>query len=222
MVVLMGKIRIVTLKACWVPTLWGWILLLALFFTAAVVGVFNVQGFLSPVDPERNAEALVVEGWLPDYTLEAAVHEFKTHPYNLCIATGGTMEEGNYLSKYKTFADVAYLTLRKLGIDSQQIVSVPSPLVNKDRTYASSVALREWFESSGRSVHSLNVFSLGCHSRRSRMLFSKALGKKVAVGVIACSDRSYDARRWWHYSSGLRSVIGEAMVYVYALFFSLK
>jgi hypothetical protein len=53
------------------------------------------------------------------------------------------------------------------------------------------------------------------------MLFSKALGKNVAVGVIACNDRSYDSRRWWHYSAGLRAVIGEMMVYVYALFFSL-
>jgi hypothetical protein len=183
--------------------------------------ILNINSFLSPVQPVA-ADALIVEGWLPDYALESAAHEFKSHHYNLCITTGGPMETGMYLSNYRSFADIAYLTLRKLGIDSEQIVSVPSPQVNKDRTYASSVALREWIDKTRSRVNSVNVFSLGCHSRRSQMLFSKALGRNIAVGVIACNDRSFDSQRWWHYSSGLRMVIGEALVYIYALFFSLK
>ena len=203
------------------PTLWGWAALVALLVLCGMATFLNIISFLSPVQP-ITADALIVEGWLPDYAIESAAHEFKSHHYTLCITTGGPLEAGMYLSNYKSFADIAYVTLRKLGIDSELVVSVPSPLVNKDRTYASSVALRAWFDSTGNSVRSINVFSLGCHSRRSQMLFSKALGKHIAVGVIACNDRSFDSLRWWHYSSGLRTVIGEALVYIYALFFSLK
>jgi hypothetical protein len=201
--------------------MWGWSAFFVFVMTAGIVGILNIHSFLSPVDPVK-ADVLVVEGWLPDYALESAVHEFKVHDYRLCIATGGPMEAGTYLSNYKSFADIAYLTLRKLGIDSGQVTAVPSPLANKDRTYASSVALREWFDKTGYRVHSVNVFSLGCHSRRSRMLFAKALGRHISVGVIACHDLSYDSRRWWHYSSGIRMVTGEGLAYLYGLLFSLK
>jgi hypothetical protein len=208
-------------KECRVPTLWGWATLFALFTACCTATIFNIHSFLSPVEPVA-ADVLVVEGWLPDYALESAAHEFKSRNYRLCISTGGQMEAGTYLSNYKSFADIAYLTLRKLGIDSEQVTAVPSPLVNKDRTYASSVALREWFDKTGSRVHSVNVFSLGCHSRRSQMLFAKALGRHVSVGVIACHDRSYDSRRWWHYSAGIRMVTGEGLAYIYGLLFSLK
>jgi hypothetical protein len=220
----MTKIRFIRRIEFWVPTLWGWIALCILFALCGLTMILNINSFLSPVHrvPAEAAEVLVVEGWLPDYALDSAALEFKSHRYNLCIVTGGPIKEGSYLSKYKSFADLAYLTLRKIGIDSACIVSVPSPLVNKDRTYASSVALREWIDRTGRRIPSINLFSLGCHSKRSQMLFSKALGKQIKVGVIACPVRSYDSRRWWHYSEGLRNVIGEALVYVYALFFSIK
>jgi hypothetical protein len=217
----MRTLRLIKKKEIWVLTLWGWV---ALFATACLCGgavVLNINSFLSPI--QRVApDVLVVEGWLPDYALEYAAREFKSRPYHLCIVTGGPMEAGTYLSNYKTFADIAYETLRKLGIDSGQIVAVPSPLVNKDRTYASSVALRQWFDKTGYRVGTVNVFSLGCHSRRSRMLFAKALGNHIPVGVIACYDNSYDSRRWWHYSSGIRMVTGEGLAYVYGILFSLK
>jgi hypothetical protein len=218
---MMHAIRFIAKKECWVPTLWGWAMVFALFVLGGAALVMNANSFLSPVRPVT-PDVLVVEGWLPDYALESAALEFKKHPYRLCITTGGSMETGSYLSEYRNFADLACLTLRKLGIDSSRVLAVPAPLVNKDRTYASSVALREWFDKTGYSVHSVNVFSLGCHSRRSQMLFAKALGRNVTVGVIACSDRSYDSRRWWHYSAGVRMVSGEGLAYIYGLLFSLK
>jgi hypothetical protein len=213
--------NLVKRNECWVPTLWGWALLLVLFLSTGVTCVFTIHGFLSPVDPKK-ADVLIVEGWLPDYALESAVHEFKSRPYRLCIATGGPLEAGNFLSQYKSFAIIAVSTLRKLGIDSSQVVAVSAPLVYKDRTYASSIALKEWLDKSGLKATDFTVFSMGCHSRRSQMLFAKALGKNVSVGVIACNDRSYDSRRWWHYSAGLRMVTGETLAFVYGILFSLK
>jgi hypothetical protein len=217
----MPAIRFVAKKECRVPTLWGWAAMTALFVAGGAALLLNIYSFLSPVRPVT-PDVLVVEGWLPDYALEAAALEFKKRPYRLCITTGVPVEAGTYLSEYRNFADLACLTLRKLGLDSSRVVAVPAPQVNKDRTYASSVALRQWFDARGYPVTSVNVFSLGCHSRRSQILFAKALGKKIDVGVIACNDRSYDSRRWWRYSAGVRMVTGEGLAYVYGILFSLK
>jgi hypothetical protein len=38
----------------------------------------------------------------------------------------------------------------------------------------------------------------------------------VVVGTLAIPDNEYDERRWWKTSEGVRTVIGEALAYVYA------
>jgi hypothetical protein len=57
------------------------------------------------------------------------------------------------------------------------------------------------------------------HARRTRLLFPKALGPDVEVGIIAVQTPDYDPKRWWRYSEGVRDVIGESIAYVYARFF---
>ena len=59
------------------------------------------------------------------------------------------------------------------------------------------------------------------HARRTRLLFQKALGKDVQVGIIAVANVDYPANRWWHYSQGLKDVVSEFAAYLYArlLFF---
>ena len=52
--------------------------------------------------------------------------------------------------------------------------------------------------------------------RRTHLLFQKAFGNNVAVGVIAVPNPDYDARRWWRYSDGVRDLIGESIAYIYA------
>jgi len=61
--------------------------------------------------------------------------------------------------------------------------------------------------------------TLGPHARRSRLLFQKAFGKEVKVGVISVEDRDYDPAHWWRSSEGVREVLGEAIAYFYAKFF---
>jgi hypothetical protein len=57
------------------------------------------------------------------------------------------------------------------------------------------------------------------HARRTRLLYHKAFGKTVTVGVIAVSTPDYDSTQWWRYSDGVREVIGESIAYIYARFF---
>jgi len=53
------------------------------------------------------------------------------------------------------------------------------------------------------------------------MLYEKALGKDVKVGVIALKDLNYDPNHSWRSSEGVREVLGESIAYIYArVFFS--
>ncbi len=65
---------------------------------------------------------------------------------------------------------------------------------------------------------SLNLMTMSDHSRRSRLLFRKALGRDYHVGIISIESQDYDPNRWWKSSEGVRTVVGEIIAYGYARF----
>jgi len=71
------------------------------------------------------------------------------------------------------------------------------------------------------AVSSMDVVTEDLHARRTRLLFQKAFGKGVQIGIIAVPNADYPANRWWHYSQGLKDVVSEVAAYLYAklLFF---
>jgi len=68
-------------------------------------------------------------------------------------------------------------------------------------------------------VDNINVLTEGAHARRTRLLYQKAFGRNVTVGIIAVSNPDYDPKQWWRYSDGVREVTGERIAYIYAKFF---
>jgi len=96
---------------------------------------------------------------------------------------------------------------------------VPSRVMDRDRTYGSAVALRNWFRDHNMGVSGIDVVTEDVHARRTRLLFQKALGKDVQVGIIAVPNVDYPANRWWHYSQGLKDVVSEFAAYLYARLF---
>ena len=96
---------------------------------------------------------------------------------------------------------------------------VPSRIMDRDRTYGSAVALRNWFRDHNMAVSGIDVVTEDVHARRTRLLFEKALGKNVVVGIIAVPNPDYDWRRWWSYSEGVKGVGSEALAYAYARLF---
>ncbi len=201
----------------WALTPLAWIII-----TLGIIGLLlwagtTVHPFLALTDPV-DADVLVVEGWLPDYALEGVVKEFHSRPYRCLITTGGPIDAGEVLASHKTYAALCAATLSRLGLDSNKIVAVPSPRLQVDRTYASALSLHRWLKISGVKIGSLNLYSLGVHTRRSRLLFQKALGNSVRIGSIAAKDYSYDSDRWWRYSSGVEAVTFECVGYLYVKF----
>jgi hypothetical protein len=202
-------------RECLLPTWRGWLVLL---FAIAALVVFSIRGaysFLTVNDPV-DSSALVVEGWLPDYALQEAITEFGRGHYRRIFVTGGPLDNGAPLSEYRTFAELGAATLLRLGLNTNAVQAVPAPKVRLDRTYASAMALKSWLGSHEVADTNFNVISLGPHSRRSRLLFEKALGKGYKVGIIAIENQEYDAKQWWASSAGVRSMLDEIIAYVYA------
>lgn len=193
-----------------------WWLCLLFVLTIIVISTVNLHNFLAVSQPVKEAEILVVEGWLPDYAIKEAIGEFNSGKYQMVITTGLPLSKGYYLAEYKNFAQLAAATMVKLGFDPNKLVAVPGPEVMKDRTYASAIALREWLEAAKNPVKAINLYTFGPHARRSWLLFKKALAPEITVGVIAVAPQDYDPQQWWGSSEGVRTVIGETIAYIYA------
>jgi uncharacterized SAM-binding protein YcdF (DUF218 family) len=210
--VLLGLLR---RRQCLVPTLRGWLVLALSFGAAALVGMLGIDPFLAVTDAVPGG-VLVVEGWVPDYILEAAVAEFKQNHYDRLFVTGIPVQQGAPLSEYKNYAHIGAATLVKLGLSTNEVQAVPTGRTHRDRTYAMALSLKRWLNEHGMTVTKINLITSGPHARRSRLMFEQALGKGVTVGVIAIPADDYDERHWWHYSQGVRAIIDETFAYAYA------
>jgi len=159
---------------------------------------------------------LVVEGWASDRVMEVVAAEFKQNHYAKLFVTGLPVEQGTFLSAYTNHAYVGVATLLKLGLSTNDVQAVPTAHVRRDRTYSMAVSLKKWLREHDLSPTKVNLITSGPHSRRSRLLFEKALGKGVTVGTLAVPASDYDERHWWTSSQGVRVLIGEALAYGYA------
>lgn len=208
-----------TRKERWGLSCRGWLVFLSALLFVALLLLLNVQPFLARTQ-RIDAKILVVEGWIPEYALHAAAAEFKAGSYQQIFTTGGPIVgTDGYINDFNTSASVGAELLKKAGVPEGFIQMVPSRVAGRDRTYSSAVALRNWFHEHNVTVRSINVLTEDVHARRTQLLFQKAFGHSVTVGIISVSDPDYDARHWWRYSEGVREVLGESIAYLYARIF---
>ncbi len=210
---------IVIRKERWGLSWRGWLIVVLFGFSIAVVIMLSTEPFLAETR-RVNSNVLVVEGWIHKYAIRGAVEEFQTGSYQRVFTTGGPITgSGHYINDYHTSASVGADELKKLGVPSEAVQMVPSRVMDRDRTYGAAVALREWFHEHNIAVQSLNIVTEDTHARRTHLLFAKALGPGVTVGIIAVPSPDYDARRWWKYSEGVKDVVSEGIAYLYARLF---
>lgn len=214
----MSYLGLVKRKEVWALTLRGWLTALIVCVVMLLLFIFNIQPFLAITKPV-NCDVMVVEGWFPDNALQKLIQEFKLKKYRLLLVTGGPIDQGYFLSEYQNYSRLGAVTLKRLGLHGEQIIAIPAPQVERDRTYAAAKALKTWIDGSGLPIRCVNLYSLGAHARRSWLLFEKALGDQITVGVVALEDQRYDPGYWWKTSSGVREVISETIAYGYARFF---
>jgi hypothetical protein len=206
-------------RQCTVPTWRGWLLILVCALGLATATVLNAYPFLALTDPAPGSGGiLVAEGWGPDFFLASVKSEFQKGSYSDLFTTGGPIEKGAKFCHYKTFAEYSEASLVEMGLDSSHLHAVPARSVLRDRTYSSAVALKQWLHEHGMKPERITLMSVGPHARRSRLLFQKAFGDDVKIGIIAVEDDTPEIERhhWWMTSEGFRSVTGEMIAYLYA------
>lgn len=213
------SIQLLCRRQRWVLTAQGWLIVLFSLVLVMTGIFFNLYPFLA-VNAPVQADALVVEGWLQDESLKAAMTEFRSQPYKLLITTGGRLPVGFYLAKYKTYAEISAATLVALGLEQEKLVAVPANRVTRDRTNAAAIAVKQWLDRDRPDIRSINLWTQGPHARRSWLLYRKTLEPTIKVGIIPTPDPEYDPQRWWTSSAGTRTVISELIAYLYARLFS--
>jgi hypothetical protein len=137
----------------------------------------------------------------------------------MLLTAGGPFRSGINLESDDNYADLAAYKLRKIVGQNVPVHPVPAPRERRDRTFSSAIAIKQWLEKQGRVPASITIVTLGPHARRSRLLYEKAFGSAVPIGVIALQDKDYEANRWWHYSEGVKEVISEGAAYFYVRIF---
>jgi hypothetical protein len=178
---------------------------------------YEIHPFLAVNHPEQG-EFLIVEGWMPAYALDESANFFKLGHYKKILTSGG-QAKGQWSFKHGvTYALLAAEQIRRSGFDSNLVEAVSGPLIERDRTYHSALAIKDWLQANHQNPASIDVLTMGPHARRSRLLFQEAMGKSIKVGVICIEDNEYDANHWWRSSEGVREVISESIAYLYAKF----
>jgi hypothetical protein len=189
-------------------------------FTIAIISfaTLNLHAFLAINSPIK-ADVLVVEGWLPDYAIEAAAIEFKNGSYQKLITIGGSIPRGLYLSEYQNFAELAAATLTAIGVDPERLFIVADTSQSPGRTSGAAAILDLWLATSEPQISAIDLFTLGTHARRSWLLFNNTLNPQISVGILSAEPLNYDPNSWWHSSEGFRTVVSELLAYLYVRIF---
>jgi hypothetical protein len=201
-------------REVWVPTWSGLLLIVGAAGALIVVGALNAYAFLSPHEPARGrdghgARTLVIEGWMPEAEVAQAIPLIRAGHYDRILTTGPPISAQMDYGGWHTYAARAAAVLRKGGITEPPVTLVDSAPVRRERTYTMAVGVRDWAKRSGVQLDAIDLFSVGVHTRRSRMTYRLALGPDVEVGTIVALPIDYDPERWWASSEGVRATLYE-------------
>jgi len=202
----------------WGLSIYGWIVIVIIIFLPIYLGLRNLYSILSPVHREKTG-ILVLEGFISDYVLEDAINEFTNNHYTLLITTGTPLEYGDLLERYHNTSRVAGMSLIKLGFDSTKLVMIGTDEIRNERTYNSAIKLKKWICANRPDIRAINLMTMSVHGGRSQLLFKKALGDSIRVGIISVPNFYYGPHSWWRSSKGFRETMNEAIGYFYVRYF---
>lgn len=200
-------------------------LLYILFAVLTIVAIFfySIKSEIYPffaVTKPVNGELLVVEGWIPDYALEEAAAVFRQGNYKYLVTTG-LKSTDNPVPAYSSDAQRAEKKLADLGLEASRIIAVPAANTTGPKTFSCARALQEWLRSTMPDIQSVDIFTVGGHARKTHLIFKKALGKNISVGIFAARPLLYDPECWWASKVGIKLILRSVVGYVYAVIFTV-
>ena len=202
------------------PTWRLWLIILTLVGGLAALLLPKTYGWLAVTERVDGAKYVVVEGWVNDYVLTAAVQEFDDLDAKLLLTTGLPLDRGQALSEYKDYATLAANSIARAGgMEAGKIYPVPAPSAARERTAAMATALKTALEAMNIPAEEkkIQLITSSTHARRSRAMYQRMLGPEWQVGVVSVPDISYPSDQWYRHSSGAKGVIDElvALTIVY-------
>lgn len=201
-------------KEIWMPTWRGWLTLLVTVSATFIIVLFGLAPFLSPVKP-IGAPVLVMEGWVSEAGIRRAIELNEKNHYALVISCGMEIDKGMDISQYGTYANLGAARLVNLGFKGTNLITIPTPKSKRDRTYHTALAVHSYLVTN-TTHRQIDLLSDSVHARRSWLLFSKACAPEIKVGIMSNRNPEFDSDHWWSSSNGVRTVLNEAIAYVYA------
>jgi hypothetical protein len=160
------------------------------------------------------AEVLVVEGWIGPNGVRAAAVEFEQHSYRYLVATGGLTGKDQDSSNY---AEIAKQELVRSGVPEGRIIVASTGEIERERTFKSAVAAWRAIQRGGIHPAAINVFTLGPHARRSRLVYEKVYSLGTRVGVIAWTPSDYEDEPWWRSRGRTKCLLKETIGYPFEI-----
>jgi hypothetical protein len=198
----------------WLPTWFGWTVLLMVVAASTTAIVRNLYTFLSPNNPVT-ADVLVVEGWIPEEALLEAMSAFQEGGFRFLLTSGGPIVNWSRYVPFSNHAESAAHFYLSQGIAPEAVIEVPAPASAQDRTFLSAVMIRQWTDKLPEPISAINVYSYGPHARRTRLLYRMAFGPGVRIGIRSASPNGYRPETWWRTSAGAKEVMTETIAWLW-------
>lgn len=198
----------------WCPTRWGWLVIFTLLAAPVAVWWLYGEDLLSITRREPSSSVLMIEAWIGIDALQAAAQEFKTGNYQYVVSTG-TMTYDRWSERHWSYADLAAEQLRKAGLPKDKLIVAYAKPVHRQRTYEAAIAAWDSLRVAGIQARAVNVFTIGAHAARSRLVFAKCAPPSSKVGVIAWVPPDHDAEPWWRSSERGEDLMKETVGFFY-------
>jgi len=176
----------------------------------------NIHDFLTITAPVH-ANVLVIESWAwESAAIQEAAQEFTRGEYDIVVSVGILSSARESGPMQGNSAELAAKRLKEFGLEDRSIEVLAVANIDRHRTYASALAVKHWLADAKIHIVGINVFTLGAHARKSLVLFQRAFGRGVPIGVISGTEDSYDPKRWWLSMKGIYTVLRKTVGYLYA------
>jgi len=209
------RLRLLERRTVWCPTLLGWFCFVLLLVIPSAWWLLCGESFLSSTR-RLPAEVLVVESWIGYAGIRAAAKEFKQHDYQYVVTTGGLTDE-RWSDHRWSYPEMAERELLRSGVPGEKIIVAPARDTQRQRTYESAVAVFQALHARGIRPDALNVFTLGPHTGRSRLVFAKVHQPETKVGAVDWTPSGDQGLSWWQSSKRAKEFMTETAAYGYEL-----
>lgn len=209
--------KLFTPKTILLPTWQGWCLLFLLIAGCIFAVITKVHDFLAVTDRVAIADILVIEDWVPEKVVVAAVKEFKEGGYRFIVVTGLKRFYGGKGGGDDLPPATASRLIESFSIPADRLIVCLGSMTDNHRSFSMASALRDAVRQKVVTTQGFNIVAPAAHARKTWLVYSRALRSEAPVGIIAVPTGDYDPTHWWRSSQGAKWVIANGAGWLHEL-----